>query len=160
MKDVKKFFNNDRLNKGYANFNNNSQTDLNNLNDKLQHILPSSEVIAEYESLAPGSLAKIISIAEKEQAHKHKLDLENINSQNLARKMGRIFSLCLIFLICATSVAFGILDMEKLAIIFPAISFTIIGIIFTIFSCKARSNNRNNNFHYKKYQDHRDRKAN
>jgi len=114
MKEKKSFFTkNNRLNKGYAKAFNANEIDKNFYRKKFEHILPPINLVTEYEDIYPGTLEKLVNMAQKEQAHKHDIELQNLKMQERVAKLTRIclmifgifsllvFGVCLITLITA-----------------------------------------------------------
>lgn len=104
MKETKSFFtNNNRLNKGYAKTFSVHESDSSFYRKKFEHILPPIDLITEYENIYPGILEKLVSMAQKEQMHKHDLELKNLKMQERIDKLTRIcllvFGVCLVVLI-------------------------------------------------------------
>ena len=73
MKERKKFFDNNRLNKGHKKLSNSSQSDANVVRKKYQHVLPPIDMLEHYEELNPGTLDKLLDMAEREQNHRHSI---------------------------------------------------------------------------------------
>lgn len=101
MKETKRFFNkNNRLNKGYAKTFSVNESDNNFYRKKFEHILPPIDLINEYENIYPGTLQELMDMAQKEQAHKHAIDLKNLKTQERIAKLTRIclliFGICLV----------------------------------------------------------------
>lgn len=101
MKETKRFFNkNNRLNKGYAKTFSVNESDNNFYRKKFEHILPPIDLISEYENIYPGTLKELMNMAQKEQAHKHAIDLKNLKTQERIAKLTRIclliFGICLV----------------------------------------------------------------
>jgi len=129
MKEIKTFFTNDnRLNKGYTKTQNLRESDKSHYRKKFEHILPPIDLISEYESLNPGTLAKMIDMAEREQHHKHAIDLINIESYNRTKKIGRIFAVLLVFFICITTLLLTIYASIMSSMIFCITAFLSIAI--------------------------------
>ena len=103
MKERKKFFDNNRLNKGHKKLPNPVQSDANVVRKKYQHILPPIEMLEHYEELNPGTIDKLLDMAQKEQNHRHSIDLITIEKYNKATKLGRMFSLVFVALISVSS---------------------------------------------------------
>lgn len=103
MKEVKRFFEHNRLNKGYSRSNNHIQTDQALFRKKYEHILPPIDILAEYEELTPGITEKLLDMAKREQNHRHSLELVVIERQNRSLKNSRLFFLIFVFLICFTA---------------------------------------------------------
>ena len=55
--------------------------------------LPSSEILEKFEDAVPGSVEKIIQMAEKEQTHRHAWQDKYIKSHNLTYRLGQICGL-------------------------------------------------------------------
>jgi uncharacterized membrane protein len=66
--------------------------------------IPSPEVIAGYEKVLAGSADRIIKMAEKEQEHRHKLQLKNQTQVGWLTFIGQLFA----FVIGVSGVAGGI----------------------------------------------------
>jgi len=101
MKETKRFFTkNNRLNKGYAKTFSVNEPDNNFYRKKFEHILPPIDLISEYENIYPGTLQELINMAQKEQVHKHDIDLKNLKMQETVAKLTRIclliFGICLV----------------------------------------------------------------
>jgi uncharacterized membrane protein len=138
MKEIKTFFTKDnRLNKGYSKISNIRELDSSFYRKKFEHILPPIDLISEYENINPGTLAKLIDMAEQEQHHKHAIDLVNLENYNRAQKMGRIFALIFIGLICLTTICLTIFGKILIALVFSCSAFLAIGITSVISANKA-----------------------
>lgn len=151
MKETKKFFNTNRLNKGYSksNFNKNAESVYNNLgNDK--HILPSPDLLAEYEEMSPGALSKILQMAQKEQDHRHKLSLITLEKNAAILRFRSIFAL-LISIILGIIVTIGIIMVTAIEPYVGAGALVLsLGIIAYIFSVNIKKNLNDKNS-FKKY---------
>lgn len=120
MRETKKFFyENNTLNKGYA--KNDAENMYNNL---LNDNLPPSEVLAEYESLYPGSTERFIKIIEDEQKHRHAMDNKIIHLEAQYKRFGQIFLLFIIAILSYTSYAILKNDYAVAGLIFIITSFT------------------------------------
>lgn len=163
MKERKKFFDNNRLNKGHKKLSNPVQSDVNVVRKKYQHILPPIEMLEHYEELNPGTLDKLLDMAQKEQNHRHSIDLITIEKYNKATKLGRMFSLVFVALISITSLMLVLFGSTFVAAIFAFSAFACITIVSYFYSknslaqgadkpnssqSKVRRTNRNN----KKYR--------
>lgn len=137
MRKIKTFFNKDNhLNKGYAkNLLGIKESDYKHQEVKFKHILPPIDLISEYEYLKPGTLAKIINMAEQEQCHKHKIDQMNLKKMHSILKIGRICAFLSITFICLTTVFLTKQGYIAGALIFSCSAFFIIGVMF-FYSCK------------------------
>lgn len=106
MKETKSFFiNNNRLNKGYAKAFKPRESDDSFYRKKFEHILPPIDVLTQYEDIHPGTLEKLVNMAQKEQIHKHELDLKNLKMRKNIAKLTRI---CLLILGISGLLVFGI----------------------------------------------------
>jgi uncharacterized membrane protein len=111
MKTTKHFFDNyNKLNKGYAANANVSDTDRSFGAKRFSNILPPIEVLQEYEDIHPGSMAKILKLAEKEQEHKHRTDLMALRSQELRLKFAKN-----VLLLCSIVLSFAAILLALLA---------------------------------------------
>lgn len=138
MKVTKAFFTKDnRLNKGYTKTSSTREPDNSFYRKKFEHMLPPIEVISQYEDIHPGTLAKLIDMADQEQQHRHALNLVNVENYNQAIKTGRLFALAFIGLICATTIGLSWLGKILGAIIFSSSAFLAIGAASIIFARKT-----------------------
>lgn len=144
MKENKKFFENNRLNKGYAKTSSYRQSDVSIMHKKCGHVLPPIDVMAEYEDLNPGTIDKLLDMAQKEQNHRHSLDLLEIEKYNRASKIGRIFSLILVGIISFTTLLLVVISSDKIAITFSALAFSSIALASYFYSRIANKNIFNN----------------
>ena len=129
MKETKNFFsNNNRLNKGYTKVNNLKESDRSFYRKQFEHVLPPIDVMAEYENIYPGALAKLIDMAEKEQLHRHQLELKNIEAYKSLTQKGRISAVIFVLIVCITTIILAMVGDLMLASIFAVSAFLIIGI--------------------------------
>ncbi|ASX27677.1 hypothetical protein BA173_02030 [Rickettsia sp. MEAM1 (Bemisia tabaci)] len=106
MKETKSFFTkNNRLNKGYAKSFHSNEIDKNFYRKKFEHILPPIDTVTEYENIYPGTLEKLVNMAQKEQAHKHEIELQNLKIKEKVAKLTRI---CLTIFGIVAVLVFGI----------------------------------------------------
>ncbi len=146
MKETKNFFTkNNRLNKGYSKPLNSREQDNNFYRKKFEHILPPIDVMSEYENIHPGTLEKLISMAQKEQTHRHALELKNLEVQEKATKVSKVCALVFgIFLL--SSIIFLIL-LEKFIIAGIMILFIIgFGMFFLRKTTKKNEYIRSKNY--------------
>ncbi len=138
MKESKSFFaNNNRLNKGYSKVNNNPrETDNSFYRKKLEHVLPPIDLMEEYENLYPGTLAKLMAMAEKEQTHRHQMDIKSIEVYESITKKGRISAVIFMIMVCITTLVLSVLGHFMIASIFPVSVFLVIGTGFFLSSTK------------------------
>lgn len=148
MKDNKKFFYNNRLNKGYSKFSNSNQTDLSAVRKKFQSVLPPIDMMEEYEEKYPGTFDKIFDMAEKEQNHRHTMDLLEIEKYNKASKMGRCFALIFIAIISITSLTMVLFGVWEIAVLLIACAFLCITTISFYYNKNLRTHKKTSkNFH-------------
>lgn len=114
MRENKNFFaNNNRLNKGYLEVKDHRESDNSFYRKKFDHVLPPIELIEQYEEIYPGTLAKLMIMAEKEQKHRQQMDIKAIEAQEYMAKKSRISSIIFIALICATILLLTILGILR-----------------------------------------------
>jgi len=79
MKETKKFFDANGLNKGYSKalFSKTSNLAVSS-SSQYKHIMPPLDVMAAYEEISPGTIKKIIEMAQKEQNYRHSIELLNV----------------------------------------------------------------------------------
>jgi len=157
MKETKKFFDKNRLNKGYSKPHNTRRSDIDLMGRKYNHALPPVDMVEKYEELYPGTFDKLFDMSKKEQEHRHKMDLASIESYSKAMKSGRIFTVLLFVIICLTTIYLASTSGYMLASIFSALAFSCIALISCLCSkicIKSSSNNasytriaRNRNYH-------------
>lgn len=130
MKDIKNFFDkNNRLNKGYSRLPNVQESDNSFYHKKFAHILPPIDIMQEFENLHPGTLGRLIDMAEKEQHHRHALDLVNLDAQTRALKSGRNYALVFMLAVCVTTLVLAIIVGTYVGIVFASIAFISVGAI-------------------------------
>ncbi len=56
------------------------------------NILPSANILEEYENIAPGSVTKLIEMARKEQEHRHEWQDKHLVVHGKIHKWGQIFA--------------------------------------------------------------------
>ncbi len=137
MKESKSFFaNNNRLNKGYLKVSNPKEVDNNFYRKKFEHVLPPIDLLEEYENIHPGTLAKLIVMAEKEQIHRHQRDIKSIEVYESITKKGRLSAVIFMIMVCITTLALAVLGHFMIASIFIVSVFLLIGSVFLLSSIK------------------------
>lgn len=159
MKETRKFFENNRLNKGQSRNVNYRQNDNSIMRKQYAHVLPPIDVMTEYEDLHPGTLEKLIDMAKKEQNHRHSMDLLEIDKYNKASNLGRLFSLILIAIIAIGTVILAFAGSIMGTIILPTVAFGSISIAAYCY-LKANPSDKNHNVMAFKPRDNRKRKIN
>lgn len=153
MSEIKSFFVEDNtLNKGYAaNSNNNHKW---SPRKRVNDILPPPDVLAVYEDMHPGTFEKILAALDKEQQHQHQMNELSLRMQMKAQKMGRIFALLIVSIISYAALEFAQAGMLTGGLIFTAISFICMGIIFLLTNKnttdRTLNNHRRHNNHHQK----------
>ncbi len=141
MKDSKSFFaNNNRLNKGYLKVSNPKESDNSFYSKKFAHVLPPIDLMVEYEDIYPGTLTKLMVMAEKEQAHRHQMDIKSIEVYESVTKKGRISSIIFMIMVCITIVVLAVLGHFMIASIFTI--SVLVGIGTGIFLSSAKFTKR------------------
>ena len=140
MKETKSFFDNNRLNKGYSRIHNPKQSDANIIRKQYMHVLPPVDMLEAYEELNPGSLEKIFAMAEKEQHHRHSVDLLAVKKHDKAMRMGRMSALILVAIISITTLMLVIAESIIAAAIFAISAFACIIIISYCYSASCSTN--------------------
>ncbi|MFU7501048.1 MAG: DUF2335 domain-containing protein [Candidatus Tisiphia sp.] len=141
MKDSKSFFaNNNRLNKGYLKVSNPKESDNSFYSKKFAHVLPPVDLMAEYENIYPGTLIKLIAMAEKEQVHRHQMDIKSIEVYESVTKKGRISSIIFMIMVCITTVVLAVLGHFMIASIFTV--SVLLGIGTGVFLSSAKFTKR------------------
>lgn len=141
MKDNKSFFNNNnRLNKGYSK-SDNKVPDHRFHRKKLEHVLPPIDLMEEYENIYPGTIAKMIAMAEKEQEHRHKRDMQGVLVYTKNVRTARISNMIFLMIIALVT---GLLARENyyVASIFAISLFLTISIGIFFISFNRRDRNR------------------
>lgn len=134
MKDNKSFFsNNNRLNKGYSKFSNPIESDNRFYRKRLGDILPPIDLIEEYENMYPGTIARMLAMAEKEQEHRHKKEKQNILVYAKNIRNARI-SIMLFLIIVALITGFLARENLYVASIFATALFLTISIGIVLIS--------------------------
>ena len=133
MKESKKFFDKNRLNKGYSGVNA-KQSDASVIRKKYQHILPPIEMLEEYEELNPGTFEKLFNMAEKEQKHRHSMDLLTTEKYIRATHLGRMFALVFVILVAITTLTLVVAGSIISSSVFAISAFACITIISYFYS--------------------------
>lgn len=134
MKESKKFFDNNRLNKGYSRVVNFYQSDANLIRKKYKHVLPPIEMTEQYEELYPGTFEKLLDMAQREQNHRHSMDLLEIERHARDTKLGRMFALIFIAIIAFGTVILAALGGVLIATLFALFAFCCITIVSYLYS--------------------------
>jgi uncharacterized membrane protein len=123
--------------------------------ETIEEILPSSQILDKFEDAVPGSVAKLIDMAKKEQEQRHEWQSNYLKSHNFSTRIGQLFGL--IYNIGLLFVIYDLINNgeKELAIKLFAINAALIAfvILFTTFERKVFSrrprvrgrDNRNSN---------------
>jgi uncharacterized membrane protein len=132
MKENKKFFDNNHLNKGHKRLSNAKQNEV--IRNKFHHVLPPIEMMEHYEELNPGTLDKLLDMAKSEQNHRHSIDLMAMEKHNKATQLGRVFSLVFVAFVSITCLLMIIIGSFVAASVFAFSAFGCITIVSYFYS--------------------------
>ncbi|KAF8818800.1 hypothetical protein [Rickettsia endosymbiont of Cardiosporidium cionae] len=137
MKEEKKFFEYDRLNKGYA------QSSYNKPNKDLikkQYInqLPPIDIIEQYEELTPGFCKKLLDMSYQDQLHKNNLELIRAQISNKFYNLAPIFGIFFTFLVTNINIILFYYNYINSALLLSALSIICLT-IFSFFYFKNKS---------------------
>ena len=130
MKETKKFFDANGLNKGYGKelFNKPANLAVSS-SSQYKHVMPPLDVMAAYEEISPGTIKKIIEMAQKEQNYRHSLELLNVKKYDRAVKFGKICGVALIGIIAITALLLSFGGYYVTSSVFSLSAFGTIGVI-------------------------------
>lgn len=133
MKETKKFFDNNRLNKGYTRSSNYIQSDTSLFRQRNQNVLPPLEVMSAYEELNPGTLENLLDMAKREQNHRHTIELLALEKRSRSLKNSRLFFVVFVAIISITSVIMALLTTIETLNIFLISAFSSLAVasVFT-----------------------------
>ena len=134
MKETKKFFDNNCLNRGYSKVSNFKRNDTRSMSNQYQHVLPPIDMMEQYEEVHPGTFDKLFDMSEKEQNHRHSMDLLTIEKYNKATCLGRVFALVFVGIISIASLMLVIAGSVLAASIFASSAFASIAIMSYLYS--------------------------
>jgi len=80
-----------------------------------QSPLPPAPVLREYEEVLPGSMERILHMTEKQQIHRHKWELKELDVQLKESFIGRCFAAGVLSCLVGGAFVFGLKGMEYLA---------------------------------------------
>ncbi|MDP4709522.1 MAG: DUF2335 domain-containing protein [Rickettsiaceae bacterium] len=154
MKETKKFFDNNRLNRGYSRVSNSRQSDASLVRRKYQHVLPPIDMMEQYEELNPGTFEKLFDMADKEQNHRHSMDLLTIEKHSRATRLGRMFALVFVGLVSITTLMLVLVESVISASVFAISAFACITIISYFYSKSSihKESARNKQYKPKHYR--------
>ncbi len=136
MKETKKFFDANGLNKGYSKALFNKSAELAVSSSQYKHVMPPLDVMAAYEEINPGTIKKIIEMAQKEQNYRHSFELLNVEKYDRAVKFGKICGVALLGIIALTAIILSFGGYYVTASVFSLSAFGMIGVISFLQSSK------------------------
>lgn len=150
MKEIKSFYSNDRLNKGYSKNNNDASHSNYSQKSDLTKNLPPIGLIEQYEEIHPGTLKAILSMAENEQKLRHVTEKTRISAFERARRIGGVFGLTIAIIICYVS--YSMFKTDPVAsLIFAFIAFGSLSFMTYLHYKNDREYlSRNDHFHNKR----------
>jgi len=160
-KEVKSFYGNDRLNKGYVE----EQVEITGVEKaptspvsrKYDNLLPPIEVITEYEDLYPGTFEKIMKMAEAEQKQKFLMDQAASIAYEKSRRLGALFGTFTAALICGVTYKLAEKDLVA-GLVFAIVGFgAVFGLSFTSMFRRPSYENRNRHHHNRNRHERSDR---
>ena len=83
--------------------------------NKKNLVLPSPAMLESYEEIAPGAVSKIVDMAKKEQAQRHKWENNYLRSMLIARRTGQLLAFTIAVIISYTIIVLATSDKEILA---------------------------------------------
>ena len=137
MKENKKFFDNNCLNKGYKKI---KRRDHNMRDETFNHMLPPLEIMEEYEAKYPGTFKALIQMAQKEQQHRHKMHHLEMEREASYKKFGQISAIICLVIISASILTLISNGATKTAILIVVLTFMIMKSIKNSFQIKDRQN--------------------
>ncbi len=93
------------------------QNDFTFKRDENNSSYPSPEKLAEYDKVCKGSAHKIMELLERDQKHRHQLDVENIKSKTRAHILEAALAFILSVVVIAATLALTYFGYNSIAII-------------------------------------------
>jgi uncharacterized membrane protein len=122
-KETREFFAQDnRLNKGYSN-SSLKESDKSFFRKRFEHLFPPIDVLKAFEDLHEGSVDRIISMAEKEQVNRQKLEETKTLIAERVSRMSLIAEVLITAVICFTIISLVHSGSNFTAMIFTAFAF-------------------------------------
>jgi len=103
--------------------NNNSDHNRNNVRPIIQSILPSPEILQEYEYASEGTVARLLEMAEIEQDRRNQWENEYLRFHKKSLRIGQLFGFILTLSVIAGTVYLGSLGQDDVAIALAASGF-------------------------------------
>lgn len=153
MKETRKFFDNNKLNKGYSRITNQRPVNTKSNMIEYNNFLPPIDVIEAYEEIYPGVTEKLFYMAEQEQKHKHDAELILLRQQQKLQKLGKLCAVIFIAIVSMTTVILA--EHHFVAAAFSASAFlaVVVSLCFYYFKSQIRrlfgseENNRERRHH-------------
>lgn len=161
-KEVKNFYGNDRLNKGYVEESAEvvaveKPAIIATNTRRYDNFLPPIEVLTEYEEFHPGTLEKILKMAEAEQKQKFLMDQAASIAYEKSRRLGALFGMFTAALICVTTYKLSEKDLVT-GLIFSLAGFgAVFGLSFASMFRRPSFENRNRHHHNRNRHERSDR---
>lgn len=92
-------------------------------------LLPPPSVLQAYESMSPGSVNRLLDMAEREQKHRHEWEKNQLKAQIKTHRLGQFFSL-----VSMAAIVFGAIHLTRLGNTQTA-SYIAIGGFVTLILC-------------------------
>ena len=86
--------------------------------------IPPPEIMRGFEELLPGSADRILVMAEKQEAHRHTLEIANVRGNLASQRLGQLFALiiALAAIGCGTFLLYTGHSLEGFGTMFPALA--------------------------------------
>ncbi|HJK87036.1 MAG TPA: DUF2335 domain-containing protein [Candidatus Megaira endosymbiont of Nemacystus decipiens] len=137
MKENKKFFDNNCLNKGYKKI---KHRDHSMREEAVNHMLPPLEIMEEYEAKYPGTFKTLIQMAQKEQQHRHKMHYLEMEREASYKRFGQISAIICLSVISASILALISTGAIKTAILIIVLTFMFMKSTKNFFRVKDKQN--------------------
>lgn len=141
MKENKRFFDRNYLNKGHLKSEEIPVSEVSKLGRKYQNFLPPIELMEHYEELYPGTMEKLLQMTAQEQDNRHLLEMSKVQQREKTLRLEKI----LVFIFAITLIIASMFFGQK-----NNIFLAFIVIILVIFS--ARNLMKNNNLKYPSFK--------
>lgn len=150
MRERKKFFVNNRLNKGYKKRFDIELSDFDTFKKQNAHLLPPIEVIEQYEAHYPGIFKKLIEMSQKEQQNRYLLATLEIERAAQMSTYGRIAGVLYIIIICLCVTSLTLHGHQIIAGLFTLAGFSCV--YFLAYYLKNTSYHRSDRKKFSAYQ--------
>lgn len=106
--------------------------------------IPPPEILAGYQSILPDAPERILIMAEKEQAHRHSLENDEMKSSVKQTSIGQIMGVCLSGMFGVISLVLGLYGHDWLAGVLGSSTVISLAVIFVL-NQRPNSNKNNRN---------------